>query len=50
MGFLSRQSTESMSEQEKRRTRIVSVIAATIIALACGTNVIRPSVLLPDES
>ena len=28
-----------MSERAKRRTRILSVVAATIISLACGTNV-----------
>jgi len=28
-----------MSERTMRRTRVVSVIAATVIALACGTNV-----------
>lgn len=28
-----------MSERSARKTRLVSVIAATVIALACGTNV-----------
>jgi hypothetical protein len=35
-GLLSRPST--MEENSHRRTRIVAVVAATIVSLACGTN------------
>ena len=32
-----------VAEQHHRKTRIVSVVAATAISLACGTNVSRLS-------
>lgn len=31
--------TESLDEQNHRKLRILSVVAATSVALACGTNV-----------
>ena len=34
-----------MSDRTKRVARVVSVIAATVISLACGTNVIFYSLL-----